>query len=304
MKKILLAILSLGSVTFVNAQCSELFISEYVEGSSHSKAIEIYNPTANPVLLSNYRLIRYSNGSPTPVDSISLTGTIQPYDVWVVVNGQATPDQNGAFCDPALLAMADQVGPPQYVAGTAVLYMNGDDAIALARVAPYAIIDIFGKIGEDPGTAWTDVFPYTSAQGTWWTNDHTLIRKSSVTSGVTANPTAFNVTLEWDSLPENTWTNLGTHSSVCLVGINDIGKNASVVSAYPNPSNGIFTLSASSEIKSTEIYNAVGELVFTNRFATSGKSQQVDLSGQPAGLYFVQVELSNGKRATSKISVR
>ncbi|MDQ3112213.1 MAG: lamin tail domain-containing protein, partial [Bacteroidota bacterium] len=144
MKKILLAILSLGSVTFVNAQCSELFISEYVEGSSHSKAIEIYNPTANPIALSNYKLIRYSNGSPTPVDSLNLTGTIQPYDVWVVVNGQATPDVNGAFCDPALLAMADQVGPPQYNSGGGpnVLYFNGDDAIALIRISPFALIDI------------------------------------------------------------------------------------------------------------------------------------------------------------------
>lgn len=39
--------------------CSDLFISEYVEGSYNNKAIEIYNPTNQPVNLSDYQLVRY-----------------------------------------------------------------------------------------------------------------------------------------------------------------------------------------------------------------------------------------------------
>ena len=31
------------------AQCTDLFFSEYVEGWSNNKALEIYNPTANPI---------------------------------------------------------------------------------------------------------------------------------------------------------------------------------------------------------------------------------------------------------------
>jgi hypothetical protein len=304
MKKFLLAILSLGTASFAQAQCTELFISEYIEGSSHSKAIEIYNPTASPIVLSNYRLIRYSNGSPTGVDSIQLTGTIQAHDVWVVVNGQATPDQNGAFCDPALLAMADQVGPPQYVAGTAVLYMNGDDAIGLARIAPYAIIDIFGKIGEDPGTAWTDVFPYTGNSGTWWTTDHSLIRKSTVTGGVTSNPSAFNVTLQWDSLPENDWSNVGMHTSTCATsGINDNSNNVAAISVYPNPSNGTFAITTTSAINTIEIYNVLGEMVLAQNNVAAATTQ-VNLEGKPAGIYLVQVRLANGKRSVSRISIQ
>ena len=39
---------------FVNAQdCSELFISEYLEGSGNNKGIEIYNPTTQPIELAN-----------------------------------------------------------------------------------------------------------------------------------------------------------------------------------------------------------------------------------------------------------
>ncbi len=304
MKKFLLAILSLGTATFAQAQCTELFFSEYVEGSSHSKALEIYNPTSSPIQLSEYRLIRFSNGASLPVDSIDLVGTLPAHSVWVVVNGQATPDANGAFCDPALIAMADQVGPANYAVGTAVMYMNGDDAIALVRIAPRAFVDIFGKIGEDPGTAWTDVFPYTSAQGTWWTNDHTLIRKPSVTGGVTVNPSAFNVTAEWDSLPENTWTNLGQHVSVCgNTGVNEGLQNAASIAVYPNPSNGTFVIKATSPMNKVEIYNILGELVYSETAVTSD-NKLVDLSAQPAGIYIVQVLLANGKSSVSKISVQ
>ena len=52
--------------TFSFAQltdCNDLFISEYVEGWSNNKALEIYNPTDEAIDLSAYMVIRYSNGS-------------------------------------------------------------------------------------------------------------------------------------------------------------------------------------------------------------------------------------------------
>ena len=61
MKKLLLSVFSLASFITANAQCSDLFISEYSEGSNNNKAIEIYNPTQSAIALNNnYRLIRYS----------------------------------------------------------------------------------------------------------------------------------------------------------------------------------------------------------------------------------------------------
>ena len=49
---------------FLNAQdCSDLFISEYVEGPANNNGIEIYNPTNNSIDLSSYTINRYSNGS-------------------------------------------------------------------------------------------------------------------------------------------------------------------------------------------------------------------------------------------------
>jgi predicted extracellular nuclease len=50
MKKLLLSIFGfVATLNFAQAQCNELFISEYVEGTSNNKAIEIYNPTSNSI---------------------------------------------------------------------------------------------------------------------------------------------------------------------------------------------------------------------------------------------------------------
>lgn len=308
MKKVVLTLSVAVLALAMNAQtfCTDLFFSEYVEGASHNKALEIYNPTTASVNLSNYRLVRYSNGSSVGVDSFNLSGTLPANDVWVVTNGQATPDAQGAFCDSALMAMADQLGPAPYVAGTAVMFMNGDDAIVLARISPYAILDIFGKIGEDPGQSWSDVFPFTDAQGAWWTKDHTLQRKAGVTGGTTINPTAFNVTTEWDSLPQDTWTGLGQHTCTCAnVGLTE-NIVTNVVNIYPNPSNGQFTVNATEKIQHIEVYNALGQVIFVEEYSSAEQSQQkfIDLSGMPGGIYMIQVQLSDGSLLASKITKR
>lgn len=299
MKKLLLATLALGSATIVSAQCTELFFSEIVEGSGNNKAIEVYNPTPNPVSLSNYRIVRYSNGSTVGTDSLQLSGTVAAHDVWVVTNGQTTSAPNSPACDTALQNMADQLGGVY----PDPLYQNGDDAICLVRVAPYAIIDIFGKIGEDPGSSWSDVFPYTDAQGSWWTKDHTLIRKSAVTGGVTSNPTAFNVTTEWDSLPKDNWTNLGVHNSTCNTsGIFESAQKNVKLSAYPNPTEGIVTLNAPVAVVSVEVYNALGEKVLSRSY---GRNEQttLDLSGMQTGFYVVRARLINGQQTVTKVSL-
>jgi len=304
MKKILLSLIIAGSVTSLNAQtfCTELFFSEIVEGSGNNKAMEIYNPTQAPVNLSNYRIVRYSNGSTIGSDSFALAGTIGALDVWVVANGQTTTAPSSPACDTVLQNMADQLGgaypDPQY--------QNGDDAVCLVRVSPYAIIDIYGKIGEDPGQSWSDVFPYTDAQGAWWTKDHTLQRKAGVTGGVTINPSAFNITTEFDSLPQDTWSGLGQHVCNCAnVGIAE-SNTANKLSVFPNPTNGQLVVNASEKITHIEVLNTLGEVVFVEEYTSAGQqsSQRIDLSGMPGGMYMIQVQFSSGNTLTSKVTLR
>jgi predicted extracellular nuclease len=77
--------------------CTGLFFSEYLEGSSNNKALEIFNGTGAAVNLAaeGYRVEIYFNGSTTPGTIIPLTGTIASGGVYVVADNDAVshPDR-------------------------------------------------------------------------------------------------------------------------------------------------------------------------------------------------------------------
>ena len=74
---------SLGSA---RAQPTELFFSEYIEGTSNNKALEIFNGTGAPVDLAanGYLIQMFFNGNSAAGVTIGLTGTVAPGDVYVV----------------------------------------------------------------------------------------------------------------------------------------------------------------------------------------------------------------------------
>ena len=226
MKKTLLSLSLITLALIGKAQnCSELFISEYVEGTASSKAMEFYNPTTSTISMNNYRLVRFSNGSAVGTDSTDLVGSVNSYSTFVISYGA---EGTAGACSPALQALAQQLDHA-YPNPTS---MNGNDALALVRISPYKRVDIFGQIGFDPGTAWSD------ATGKWWTSNHSLQRKSTVLKGVTVNPLTFSVTVEWDSLPVNNFSKVGSHSCNCKpVGINE-HTNLVTLKVFPNPSDG------------------------------------------------------------------
>ncbi|MCB0007287.1 MAG: lamin tail domain-containing protein, partial [Anaerolineales bacterium] len=193
-KLIYLALLALlltaswGLGSDAKAATSDLFISEYIEGSSFNKAIEIYNGTGSAVDLAagNYTLELYSNGAASPTASMALTGTIADGDVYVLAHASA---------DPAILAEAD-------VTNSSVINFNGDDAVVLRKDG--AVVDAFGQVGFDPGSQW--------AGGG---QDDTLQRLESVCAGDTNPDDAFDASAEWVVLPQNTFTGLGSHTANC-----------------------------------------------------------------------------------------
>jgi hypothetical protein len=304
MKKLLLSVLAMASYLTISAQCTELFISEYVEGSGNDKALEIYNPTNAAINLSGYRLERFSNGASTSSAGgvLNLSGTIAAHDVFVIANGQTSGGASSPAASPVLQAMADQLDGA-YPAPT---YMNGNDAIVLYKNT--TIIDIFGKTGDAAMTSaygWSDAFPYDGSAGAIWTENHTLVRKPTVTQGVTVNPSPeFIVTAQWDSLPVNTWTNLGTHACACsTVGITEKDNSVSVI-AYPNPAdNGYFNISTGAAIKNIGVYNVVGQQVIAKE-GNNAKTATVETAGLPKGIYFVKVLLENNKTAVVKITIQ
>ena len=233
------------------SQCNELFISEYVEGTGNNKAIEIYNPSGNSIALNNqYRLIRFNNGQSeaagnvAPNAPINLgTHVIGPQVAWVIVLDQRNPLGTGQTIpvDAALQAVADTFLCNDYNISS-TMYFNGNDAMALQKTpdggTTWNDIDIFGQIGDagmtvlDGTGGWSNIFPYDNATySNAWTLNHTLIRQANVMSGVTVNPNPFIVSQQWDSLPVNTYSNLGIHTCDCrnyslaITNLNCYGDN-------------------------------------------------------------------------------
>ena len=321
MKNISSLIFATFLISGINAQnCTDLFISEYVEGSYNNKAIELYNPTNEAVDLSNYSLSRWSNGQTTPLNTI-LSGTIEANDAFVIALDKRDPNGEGyeaplwngyyVFTDSIsglldsiytdednLMGRVDLFICPNYEDGT--MYFNGNDAVTL-ETSTGDILDIIGKIGEDPGEAWGD------ENDAYWTKDQTLIRKASVTGGFVydaTQPYSFDPTLEWDSLPQNTFTELGQHTCNCTDDMS-INEFESVITLYPNPNkSGLLNIESTSPIQEINIYNLIGQSVFSKSFQGLMLKESITIDPSLNGVYFMSVKLENNKRSLKKLIVK
>ena len=179
--KILTIFLTISSFAFAG-----MFISEYAEGSSYNKYIEIYNGTGSDVDLSTYELWKISNGGDWAEGEYALSGTLVDGDVYVVCHS-SSDDAIKAECDM-------EMG----------LWWNGDDAVGLAEND--VLLDAVGSDGADPGSQF-DVC------GNGDTKDNTLVRNADVSVGNTDWATA---SCEYTVYSNNTWDNLGSHTcDVC-----------------------------------------------------------------------------------------
>ena len=202
----------------VHGDPTELFFSEYIEGSSNNKALEIYNGTGSAINLaaSVYNVQMFFNGSASAGLTINLTGTVAAGDVYVIAQSSA---------DPVILAQADQTNG----AG----WFNGDDAVVLRKGT--TIIDVIGQIGFDPGTEW--------GTGLTSTADNTLRRKGSVCAGDANGSNVFDPSVEWDCFATDTFGGLGSHTATC-------GDSAPTVSST-TPSDGATGVALNANISIT-----------------------------------------------------
>ena len=178
-----------SSCAVVSTGCDELYFSEYGEGSSNHKYIEIYNPTASAISLTGYTVYMSGNGG-SYTNTFTTNATIASGDVYLISTNQA---------DASILALADTaLGYPS------IAHFNGDDAMILFNGTD--TVDVIGVPGVDPGSSWI--------VDTGSTANYTLVRKDSVTGGSTNWTTGAT---EWNVYPQNTWTHAGSHTSSCIV---------------------------------------------------------------------------------------
>ncbi|MCX4246316.1 lamin tail domain-containing protein [Paraliomyxa miuraensis] len=163
-----------------------MFFSEYAEGSSNNKALEVYNPSGVAADLTSCEIRFYFNGAMAATTTIPLGGMLAADDVLVV-------------CDDSIdAAVFAPMNCDVLAAGT---FYNGDDAIELACSG--VTLDVIGQIGFDPGAEWL--------VGGVGTQDETLRRSCTVATGDANGFDVFDPSLEWASFPQNTFADFGQH---------------------------------------------------------------------------------------------
>lgn len=239
--------LVLGSVVATTTQ-AELIISEYIEGSSNNKAIEIYNPGNVSVNLSGWQLQTFFNGSLTAGLTLNLSGTLAPGAVYVVAHASANTQ---------ILAQANQT--------TTAGWFNGDDAVALVRAGER--VDVLGQIGFDPGTAWVN--------GAVTTLDRTLRRKPGVTAGDPVGDDPFDPALEWDVYPQDDVSGLGQHSG-------GGSTDPDPVSQCGAPATRISAIQGNTDISPLNGQNVAVEAIVTGDFQGNNRLRGFFLQEEPA----------------------
>jgi uncharacterized protein len=169
---------------------TDLFFSEYVEGTSNNKALEIYNGTGTAVDLTagGYNVQVFSNGGASAGTTVNLTGSLASGDVFVLAQ---------ALANATILAQAD--------ATSAAGLWNGNDAITLRKGT--TVVDSIGQVGVDPGAQW--------GTGLASTADNTLRRIATVCAGDAIASDAFDPAGQWDGYAVDTFDGLGTHTTTC-----------------------------------------------------------------------------------------
>lgn len=190
--------------------CEEIFISEYVEGNSNNKAIELYNPSPLAIDLTGYTMETWNNGATEATNTQELFGTIEPNGVFVLMN---------ALADPELFSAADLVSQ--------ITWYNGNDVIALYHDGE--LIDQMGEFGADPGSPWT------VDGGSGEMAEYTLVRKANVSQGSTDWSVG---QFQWDAYPQDNFDFIGYHNATCT-GTPDMEIGFTTSDAYIYEGGGV-----------------------------------------------------------------
>ena len=172
-----------------------LLFSEYVEGTSNNKALELFNSTGAAIDLGagGYQIWLYFNGGTTATQQMPLSGSIASLGTFVFAHPSASA---------TILAAANQVA-------TNTIWYNGDDAIALVKIgADTTFVDVIGQIGFDPGAEW--------GTGVVSTADNTLRRSPDVCNGDPDGSNVFDPSVQWSGFATDTFDGLGAHISNCV----------------------------------------------------------------------------------------
>ena len=243
---------------------TELIISEYFEGSSYNKALELTNMTDETIDLAIYSLHKQTNGEGSWSAGLPLSSEILVGESYVIALNSAATE---------LLALAD------FVTNNTTLNFNGNDPIALAKDG--ALIDIVGM--------------FDAGSNNYFGKDKTLVRKAIISS-----PNPIFDENEWDVYSKNTIEHLGNH----IFGTGKVLENEHKINTfeiYPNPFHNHIALSYEllneKNTVSIRLFDINGRLISIlkeEKNMLAGKYlQTINTEKLTKGIYFVQILANN-----------
>ena len=180
------------------AELVNLFYSEWAEGSSNNKYIEIFNPSTSDVSLGAYAMGTVGNAPDVPGE----------YEYWNTFDEGATVSAGDVFvvchpdADPVIQEECDM---------TFTYLSNGDDGncLVFGTESNYTILDCIGDWEADPGNGWA-VAGIADA-----TKDHTIVRKPSTEMGAgyswVDSAGSNEDDSQWVVFEQNNWDDVGFH---------------------------------------------------------------------------------------------
>ena len=105
--------------------------------------------------------------------------------------------------------------------------------------------------------------------------------------------------MEYDSLPDATYSGMGTHTCDCIVSSINEAENISYV-VYPNPVNqgASISINAKSKIEVIEIITLLGQSVLTIY------SNKIPTNKLIKGTYLMNIKFINGVQVEDKLIVK
>lgn len=171
----------LGACSAFSQAYAQLMFSQYVDGSSNKKGLEIYNPDATVANLAEYEIQQFNNGALTKTVAFQLQGTLASQAKFLVGRTELQA---------VLGSQVNQV---------AALSFNGDDAIVLVHKGK--VVDRFGRVGEQPVNGWGN---------TVFSKGNSFIRLQNTNPATEIDPTtSFDLDSAWKA-----WTDRNDFSNL------------------------------------------------------------------------------------------
>jgi chitodextrinase len=242
---------AISVTTLAAPAATELYISEYYEGTSNNKVLEITNPTLSAISLSGYSIKKQSNGSGAWSFELTLSGTINPKSTFSLKN--------------SLSSLSSCTFTAQSVVGVPIDF-NGDDPVALFKNG--TLIDVVGTFNSSSNFA-----------------KDTDLRRNVIIPNPVYTPS------EWDVLAITTEVpncdNLGTVNPASALGVKDTTLNPTDVVILPNPVKGDVMMVKNVKNNSNyEIIDFSGKLVQKGKLT----NDTIHVNGLPKGNYILKID--------------